>query len=442
MEITTVRTPGLGDSTYVVVHEGQALVVDPQRDIDRFMFILSETNAELRYVLETHIHNDYVSGGRELAAITGAELVLPAAGAVKFDHLPAFHNEDIESGSWSIRPIHTPGHTPEHLSYVAIVEDEPVALFSGGSLLVGSAGRPDLLGMDRARTLAHLQYLSVNRLARFPDEVGLFPTHGAGSFCTSTVAGAHTSTIGQEKRSNPVLQYDDRESFIKDQLAGLQPFPKYYAYMGPSNLAGPDPIPPLQLPELGLAQIEAATVVDIRPAETYATGHLPGSIGIPFSDQVGVWAGWVLPFDTEIVLVAERGQDVDEVHRQFARIGFDHVQGVVYDLPPTIELVSYETLRIGDFLEQMEAGLIQQVIDVRAPNEWDEGHLDGSELRYVPDLFADTAGIDPSKTAWLLCGTGHRSTVAAGALERDGLEPAVLVGHGVTDVLKHLGTIG
>lgn len=437
MEITTIRTPGLGDSTYVVVHQGQAIVVDPQRDIDRFIFVLSETNAELRYVLETHIHNDYVSGGRELAATTGAELVLPAAGAVKFDHLPAFHNEDIQSGSWSIRPIHTPGHTPEHLSYLAIVDDEPVALFSGGSLLVGSAGRPDLLGMDRARTLAYLQYLSVNRLAALPDAVGLYPTHGAGSFCTATVAGAHTSTIGQEKVSNPVLHHQDQESFIEDQLAGLQPFPKYYAYMGPTNLAGPEPIPSPVLPELAVADISGATVVDVRPAETYASGHLPGSVGIPFGDQVGVWAGWVLPFDIDIVLVAERGQDVDEVHRQFSRIGFDHVAGVVFDLPPAAELASYETLRLGDFLEQMEAGLISQIVDVRAPNEWDEGCLEGSTLLYVPDLYADTSAIDSSQPAWLLCGTGHRSTIAAAALERDGLEPAVLVGHGVADVLKH-----
>ena len=438
MQITTVRTPGLGDSTYVVVHEGQAIVVDPQRDIDRFMFILAETNAELRYVLETHIHNDYVSGGRELAAVTGAELVLPAAGAVKFDHLPAFHNEDIASGSWSIRPIHTPGHTPEHLSYLAIIDDEPVAVFTGGSLLVGSAGRPDLLGMDRARTLAKLQYISVNRLALLPDGVGLYPTHGAGSFCTAAVAGAHTSTIGQEKKSNPVLQHADSESFIQDQIAGLQPYPKYYAYMGPMNLAGPEPIPSSNIPELTVAAIGGTTVVDIRPAENYAAGHLPGSIGIPFGDQVGIWAGWVLPFDTEIVLVAEHGQDIDEVHRQFSRVGFDRIKGVVYNLPPAIDLVSYETLRLGDFLQRLEAGLIQQIVDVRAPNEWDESYLDGAKLRYVPDLFEDTGGLDRAKPVWLLCATGYRSTIATAALERDGLEPAVLIGHGVSDVVKHL----
>ena len=441
MDITTVRTPGLGDSTYVVVHGSQAIVVDPQRDIDRFLFVLGESNAELRYVLETHVHNDYVSGGRELAAMTGAELVLPAAAAAKFDHFPAFHNEEIGSGAWSIRPIHTPGHTPEHLSYLALVDGEPIALFSGGSLLVGSAGRPDLLGMDRARTLAHLQFISVNRLAQLPDDVGLYPTHGAGSFCTSTAAAAHASTIGREKRSNPVLQHTDREAFIADQLSGLQPYPTYYAYMGPTNLAGPDPIPSGALPELPATDVEFETVVDIRPAARFAAGHLPGSVGIPFGDQVGVWAGWVLPFDAEIVLVAERGQDVDEVHRQFSRIGFDHVVGVVYDLSDASELVSHEAIGLGDFLSRLEAGEIAQLVDVRAPNEWDEGHIEGSIHRYVPDLFESVSSIDPETPVWLVCATGHRATIAVAALEQSGFTPGVLLGHGVVDLLKRGATV-
>jgi rhodanese-related sulfurtransferase len=363
---------------------------------------------------------------------------VPAAGAVKFDHLPAFHNEEIAAGRWSIRPIHTPGHTPEHLSYLVIIDGEPVAVFSGGSLLVGSAGRPDLLGMDRARTLAHLQYISVNRLAQLPDDVGLYPTHGAGSFCTSSVAGAHTSTIGQERRSNPVLQYGDRDSFIEGQLAGLQPYPSYYAYMGPTNLAGPVPRDGHSLPELTVADIGSAIVVDVRPAEQYAAGHLRGAIGIPFGDQVGVWAGWILPFDSEVVVVAERGQDVDEVHRQFARIGFDRVRGVIFDLPDRSQLVSYEAVRLDEFVRRLQDGEIGQVVDVRAPDEWDAGNLDGSIHRYVPDLYESVADLDPNQAVWLLCASGHRSTIATAALERSGLTPAVLLTHGVNDVLKRI----
>jgi glyoxylase-like metal-dependent hydrolase (beta-lactamase superfamily II)/rhodanese-related sulfurtransferase len=441
MHITTVRTPGLGDSTYVAVHDGQAVIVDPQRDVDRFLFALEQTNAELRYVLETHVHNDYISGGRDLAQRTGAELVLPAAAAVKYDHLPAFHNESIGAGTWSIQPIHTPGHTPEHMSYLVLVDGDPVAVFSGGSLLVGSAGRPDLLGMDRARTLAHLQYISVNRLAQLPEEVGLYPTHGAGSFCTATVAGEHTSTIGKEKRTNPVLQYPDRESFIAGQLAGLQPYPDYYAFMGPANLAGPEPIDSQPLADLALNEIGDALVVDVRPAEQFAAGHLPGAVGIPFGDQVGVWAGWVLPFDAEIAIVAEPGQDVEEVHRQFARIGFDRLRGVVLDISAARELVSYQALRFGEFVRRLDAGEIEQIIDVRAPDEWEAGHIEGSIHSYVPDLFDDPSIIDPDKPAWLLCASGHRSTIAVAALERHGLTPAVLLGHGVGDVLRRAAAV-
>jgi rhodanese-related sulfurtransferase len=293
--------------------------------------------------------------------------------------------------------------------------------------------------MDRARTLAHLQYISVNRLAELPDEVGLYPTHGAGSFCTSTVAGAHTSTIGQERRTNPVLQYADRESFIEGQLAGLQPYPSYYAHMGPANLAGPAPRETHSLPELTVADIGNATVVDVRPAEQYAAGHLRGSIGIPFGDQVGVWAGWVLPFDTAVVVVAERGQDVDEVHRQFSRIGFDRVLGVVFELPDRAELVSYEAVRIDEFVRRLLNGDIGRIVDVRAPDEWDAGKVGGSIHRYVPDLYESVADLSSEQPVWLLCASGHRSTIAAAALERSGLKPAVLLGHGVADVLKRLG---
>ena len=209
--------------------------------------------------------------------------------------------------------------------------------------------------------------------------------------------------------------------------------------MGPANLAGPAPRETHSLPELTVADIGNATVVDVRPAEQYAAGHLRGSIGIPFGDQVGVWAGWVLPFDTAVVVVAERGQDVDEVHRQFSRIGFDRVLGVVFELPDRAELVSYEAVRIDEFVRRLLNGDIGRIVDVRAPDEWDAGKVGGSIHRYVPDLYESVADLSSEQPVWLLCASGHRSTIAAAALERSGLKPAVLLGHGVADVLKRLG---
>ena len=241
MDITTFRTDGLGDSTYLLTHDGGGVVVDPQRDVERFERAIADAGIRLTHVLETHIHNDYLSGGRELARRTGARLVLPAAAGAAFDHSPAFHKEDLLGGPVVIRPLHTPGHTPEHMSYVILVEGDIAAVFSGGSLLVGSAGRTDLLGGDRADQLARLQYMSVHRLAELPDETGLYPTHGEGSFCTASGAGRSVSTIGMERRTNPVLSYPDADAFAAGQLAGLQPSPPTTPIWGRSTSWDPNP---------------------------------------------------------------------------------------------------------------------------------------------------------------------------------------------------------
>ncbi|MER3420118.1 MAG: MBL fold metallo-hydrolase, partial [Chloroflexota bacterium] len=256
MNVIRIRTPELGDTSYLLTHNGMGILVDPQRDVDRFLKAAG-VGVRLRYVLETHLHNDYVSGGREAARRSGAELVLPAGAGVAFPHTPAFHLEEFGDGDLRVRPLHTPGHTPEHMSYLVLLDGQPAALFSGGSLLVGSAGRTDLLGPERAYQLAVLQYGSLQRLCRLPDAVALFPTHGEGSFCTTSHAGREASTIGLERRENPALAYPDAGSFAKGQLAGIGPFPRYYAFMGRINLLGPPPMPDLHVPELTPAQVRA-----------------------------------------------------------------------------------------------------------------------------------------------------------------------------------------
>ena len=447
MQITTFRTDGLGDSTYLLTHDGGGVVVDPQRDVERFERAIADAGIRLTHVLETHIHNDYVSGGRELARRTGARLVLPAAAGVAFDHLPAFHKEDLPGGPVAIRPLHTPGHTPEHMSYVILLDGEIVAVFSGGSLLVGSAGRSDLLGDDRAGQLARLQYLSVHRLAELPDETGLYPTHGEGSFCTASGTGRSTSTIGMERQTNPVLAYPNAEAFVEGQLAGLQPFPAYYAHMGPINLMGPEPLTSPELDVLDPSDLpDDAALVDIRPRAAYAAGHFPGSLGLETSDQVAVWAGWLLPFDTPVVLVADPGQDVEEVARQFGRIGFDRVLGVVYGVSDRAQaggfLVSFETRTTDDLAEAMAAGEDIQVLDVRSPGEWEAGHLEGSVHRYVPDLRRGIPeGLDRSRPVWVTCGSGYRAFVASTFLEAAGLRPVVVTPGGVPDVVERLARL-
>ena len=442
MEIRAVRTEGLGDSTYILTHQGVAVVVDPQRDIDRFETILDDAGAELRFVLETHLHNDYVSGGKDLARATGGELVFPAGAAPVFRHRPAFHQEDIEGGPLTIRPVHTPGHTPEHMSYLVLIEGEPLALFSGGSLLVGSAGRPDLLGDDRADSLARLQYISVNRLAELPDEVGLYPTHGAGSFCTATAAGTQISTIGDEKKTNPMLAYPDEDSFVEGQLSGLVPFPSYYRYMGPANVAGVDPLETYgvaAVSEDDYARMETeVTVIDARPKTDFAKGHLPGSVAVELRNDFGVWVGWVIPYNAPLVLVMNPDQDTEEAVRQLARIGFDDVKGVITDLDDwTTDLASYRLVGVDDFAEAVVAGA--QILDVRAPDEWESGAVGHSTMVYAPDVVNQTPdGLDPNRPVWIYCGTGYRASIAASTLVARGYEPVVLADAGVTELLETL----
>ncbi len=443
MDVRVLTTPGLGDKSYILAHDGVGVVVDPQRDIDRFRSILEEIDVDPRYVLETHLHNDYVSGGRHLSAETGSELVLPAGSGTKFRYVPAFHHEDLDAGPFRIRPLHTPGHTPEHVSYLIIVEDQPVAVFSGGSLLVGSAGRTDLLGIDRATSLVRLQYQSVMRLAELPAEVDLYPTHGAGSFCTVSEAGGTTSTIGAELSTNPVLQYPDAESFAEGQLSGLPPYPSYYAQMGPINLAGPEPYVPAPIPEMSPNQVqeamaEGAQVVDARYKTTFAEGHIPGSWGMELGSDFATWIGWLLPFNAPLVLILEEGESLEEARDALARIGFDDVRGVMWGLESWIEegreTVSHSTVTARQFIDQANGS--RQVVDVRAPTEWVDGVLGGSILSHLPDLIdATPEDLDPNEPVYIGCTTGHRASIAAGVLADRGYEPVVMTGASLLGVI-------
>jgi len=431
LRIETIRTEGLGDSTYVLVHDGVGVVVDPQRDIDRFEVVLAESGADLRLVIETHLHNDYVSGGRDLARKSGAELVMPAGAAPVFRHRPAFHHEDIDVAGLVVRPIHTPGHTPEHTSYLVLIDGQERAVFSGGSLLVGSAGRTDLLGEDRAETLARLQYGSVNRLADLPERVELYPTHGAGSFCTTTAAGNLTSTIGVERRTNPALAYDDEDAFVKGQLTGLVPYPAYYRHMGPLNLTGA-PGPVLDAPVIDTVPA-GVTVIDARPRREFAAGHLPGALGIELRDSFGTWVGWLTDHNTPLVLVLNQDQDHGEALRQLARIGYDDIRGVIR--PPAAPVDSYRTVDAETYARAAEEGA--QMLDVRAPDEWEGGVVEGAILSYLPDIANETPpGLEKTSPVWVACGTGYRAHTAAGILQSRGFEPIVLEGAGATDVLE------
>lgn len=440
MEIHSFRTPGLGDQTYLLEHDGLGVLIDPQRDIGRFLSKAEERDVQLRWVLDTHLHNDYVSGGEAAAKATGAELVLPAGAAQAYRATPAFHLEDLpgEKGI-TIRPIHTPGHTPEHTSYLVLIDGQEVAVFSGGSLLVGTAGRPDLLGPERADTLARLQYISINRLAKLPAELELFPTHGEGSFCTATGAGKLTSTIGEEVRDNPLLQLKTPEEVSEAMLASPMPIPGFYRYMGPANTMGVKPLPESEVPRLPVAEIEGRDdihVIDMRPREDQAKGVLKGTVAVEFGDDFGSWAGWLVPYDEPVVIVANPDQDVEEAITQLRQIQFDNIVGVVNDvsgatLHSDFELVDIDTAR--DLAAKHE----MQVLDVRMPSELEEVRYPDAVERFVADIF--TRGIpeelDPDQPVLIACGSGRRAVIAASRLTAQGYDVRVLNPGGVPDLI-------
>jgi len=450
VDIVPIRTPSLGDTTYILEHDGVGIVVDPQRDIDRFGEVIHAADLRVTHVLETHVHNDYISGGRDLAARYGADLVLPAASGATFSFVPAFHNEELDSDAGlAIRPLHTPGHTLAHTSYVILDHGNPVAVFTGGSLLVGAAGRSDLLGADLAHQLAVLQYGSLQRLALLPDDTGVYPTHGEGSFCTASGAGRSTSTIGTERAENPLYAFTDADKFARDQLAGLVPYPTYYHQMGPLNRAGAAAITRPTVPELSPAEVSAhvangAVVLDGRERHAFASAHVPGSLGIELGSSFAPWAGWLLPFNASIVLVLDNAHDASAAATELGRIGFDRVVGVMRGTEQWTssgrDVASYETSDIQGLMAAL--GSNPQVVDVRDPLEWAAGHLAGSVHCYVPDISSQLSNMDRTKPVWLVCRTGNRASIAAGLLESLALTPIVVTKGGVTDALDQEVTLG
>lgn len=440
MEIHSFRTPGLGDQTYLLEHDGLGVLIDPQRDIDRFFAVVEQRDLELRWVLDTHLHNDYVSGGEAAARRSGAELVLPAGAAQAYRATPAFHLEDLpgERGI-TIRPIHTPGHTPEHTSYLVLIDGQEVGVFSGGSLLVGSAGRPDLLGPERADTLARLQHLSINRLAQLPGELELFPTHGEGSFCTATGAGTFTSTIADEVRDNPLLQLKTPQELADAMLSSPMPIPGFYRYMGPTNTLGVKPLPQGTVPRLSVAEVEGRDdvhVVDLRPRPDQAAGMLADSVAVTFGDDFGSWAGWLVPYDEPVVLVANPDQDVEAAITQLRQIQFDNIVGVVNDLtgaslPGTFELVDVPAAR--NLLDGDEV----QLLDVRMPSELEQVRHPAAIERFVADVYTHgvPADLDPQRPVLVACASGRRAAIAASRLAALGFDVRALDDAGVPDLV-------
>jgi hydroxyacylglutathione hydrolase len=425
--ILPIDTPALGDRSYLV-HDGRvAFVVDPQRDIDRVLALAAAADVTITHVFETHIHNDYLTGGLALAAHTGAVYHVNADDPVGFDRVGVRDGDVIAvGGSMTVQVLATPGHTFTHLSYALHEHGSPVAVFSGGALLYGSVGRPDLLGPGHTHDLVHRQYASAQRLAtELPDTAAVYPTHGFGSFCSATQSDAAASTIGREKHTNPVLTSDE-QTFVDETLAGLDAWPAYYAHMGPANSAGPA-APDLSTPERADAgeirrRLAAGEwVVDLRHRVAFTAGHVAGTLNFGLDGSFATYLGWLIPWGTPVVLLAETPDQIAEAQRELVRIGIDrpaaHATGTPSDWT-TGQLAELPRATFAD-LAQVRHHRPVIVLDTRRNLEAAEARIDGAVHIPLHELL-DRLDDVPDGEVWVHCAGGYRAVAAASILAAAG----------------------
>lgn len=440
MRIETFIIDALGDASHVVIDGASAAVIDPQRDVRPYIEAAKRTGATIDFVFETHVHNDYLSGGRELAAL-GARVVAPAAANLAFPHLGLNDGDEIQVGGATLRALASPGHTYEHTAYLAGSGGGPEAAFTGGSLLMGSAGRSDLLGPDHTDSLTRAQWNSIRRIASVLEPGAMiYPTHGAGSFCSSSASITDRfGALRTEQGRNPALALASYELFREAHLQPA-PTPAYYRYMAPINREGPKVFgtPPSVAhldPGTATAHIEAgATAVDIRPIRDFASGHLRNSLSIEHGSSFLAYVGWFVPFNAPLVLVAGSVEHARLATLDLFRIGYERVEGVVLasDIPAA-QIDRFEPASV-DEAEAALASRERPVIDVRFAHEQEASPLPGAIAAPI-DRFADSNEAFPND-AIVICEAGYRATIAASFLRKRGLGAVPVLGTGITELQR------
>ncbi len=437
LEVVSIETPNLGDRSYVVGRGDHAIVIDPQRDIDRVEAILDQRGWTVSHVLETHFHNDYVSGGLELSRVLGAEYVVPHGMDIAFAAHRISDKAEIDAEVGLVRVLHTPGHTPNHISFAVNVDGQDVALFTGGSLLFGSVGRPDLLGPKLTEPLARAQWNSMRRLAHDVSHTAdVYPTHGFGSFCSATATVGTASTLADQIASNPAFSVDET-TFVSELIAGLDTFPAYYAHMGPANQAGGGPID-LSLPRMATAADIAAAiargewVVDLRHRRIFAAEHVKGSLSFDVHGNAITYLGWLIDWGTPLTLLGATVEEVAAMQRDLVQIGIDRPAAYAVGSPTewasdTAPISSYPRVSHVELAATLAANPDLPMLDLRRNSEWDDGYVAGAkhvplhELRgRVDEVVAWAATADGP--IWLYCGSGFRASVGASLLEAAGVD--------------------
>jgi hydroxyacylglutathione hydrolase len=443
----------LGHASYLVGDEktGQALVFDPRRDVDTYLCAAREQGLRIAYAADSHGHNDYLSGLTELQVRTGADLWGSAAGELDYAHRPLKDRELIEIGDVGVEVLHTPGHTPEHLSLLIYDRrasaDTPALLLSGGALLVGDLARPDLLGgPEQARQAAQVFCDTIQtKLLALPDHVEVFPTHVAGSLCGGNIGSRLSTTVGYERRTNAALaEVDAKDGFVREclRLDNLPAVPPYWRRMRHQNLAGVAPLgvlaepPALTVTEFAQRQDAGALVLDTRAPEAFGGGHVPGALNVGLGSAFATWAGTVLPDQADVLLVLDRPGDLWEASWQLLRIGYPPpagwLRGGMTAWRTTARLVeATPQITVHELKTRLDRGEIN-LLDVRQPTEWHAGHIHGAHWITGADLPERLDEVPQDRPLAVTCGSGYRSSVAASLLTHHGRTEVVNVTGGMT----------
>lgn len=440
MTIVPFVHEGLGNSSYLVgTGDGNALLIDPDRSIDRYLAAADARGWTVSHVFETHLHADFVSGALEVRAATGAELFVPQAASVRFPHRPVHAGDSVAIGSGTVSVIASPGHTPEHCSYAFHAHGAAPVLFSGGSMLVGGAARTDLISPEMTANLTAAQYRTITTAFRdLPDETLLMPTHGGGSFCSTGGGGERTSTLGLERRTNPLLAHESEAEFVDWFPTTFPAAPRYFFRLRAVNQAGPRPRgairPPVTLSPGDFDRARSgAVVIDVRPQAEFMAGHIPGAISNTLRDAFATWLGWLIPENANLLFVLG-AEPVERVLDECLLVGYERFAGVLGGGMHAWEAAGLEVSR-ADLEDARGAnrwladGAL--ALDVREQNEFAEGHIPGALLLPLGDLEGLAATLPRGRPLVTYCGHGERSATALSLLERLGFGPLVNLDGGI-----------